>query len=371
MGNICINYIAYILYFLFLRKKNVIMRKALIYTVFIFFMVCHLYGQDTTQALKNRVENSDTIQTETMDTTFYNLNRENAALLYDEPKVAKVVIIEKDSEIDKILTYILPIFTLILGIFIEKLIENYNTKKRIAKSGKRWNAELQSLKEPIEQQIKGFNDFNTEYGDDVYHIPNILIYPDLKGDNLKSLDKSDLLEYIDSKNDITSGIKLFNKATGVISVLDNLNNNIHEKVNDFINSSGKHVEHFNISLQEFNAKLTELHTLQQNPATKILLGEDYGSLLNLYELNIVPHLEDSNFNPFQMEKDFFIKVISLLSKYHSNPAVLIILSPIRECMNAIRGLRLEKKYIKENLTQLIKSYNDLSTSIDNITEKLK
>jgi len=290
------------------------MRKIFIIVAFLLSIVFYSFCLDTIISPKK-----DTVNL--IDTTVYSLNSDSLLLLSDEPKVAQVIILEKNSDSDKILNYILPIITLILGIFLEKLIETYNTKKKVKKTGKRWNAELQSLKLPIQNQIENFNNFNNEYGDNVYAIPNIVTSPDLKGDNLKSLDKSDLLEYIDSKNKIEDGIKIFNRATGVISILDNLYNNLVEKVNEFKDGSSKHIEYFNNSFQKFVPKIIAL--LSSPEDQRVLSQKDFALLLQLYNQNIEPHLEESDFNPLEMEEDCFKPVIHILLKYNSNPVLVI------------------------------------------------
>lgn len=355
------------------------MRKLISLTICILFIGSVGFSQDSNQ--KDNVSDSiittkDTVcnvnlKEQSIDTVSYFMDKDNMVNLNNNPNVGQVIIIEKTNDIDKYLNYIIPVLTLILGIGIERLIENCNRKKRITKSGKRWCAELQSLKEPIEKQTESLNDFIVKYDGNEFMIPNINIFPNLKGDNLKTLDKSDLLDYIESIENTDDNIKLFNQATGIISILDSIYNNIQEKTNDFLKQSSQLTGSFNRNLQEYNAQLTQLHPLQQDPNTQILSPDDYNTLWDLYKRNIVPHLEDGRMNPFELGSTFFIPIIELFGNYHTNPGIIPILNPIRGCMNDIRGLRMEKVYIRENLTQIIEWYGNLSENLDDILTKLK
>lgn len=299
------------------------------------------------------------------------MGKDNSINLDDSPNVGRVVIIEKTNSIDKFLNYIIPILTLILGIYIERKIEKSNRKRSVLKSGKRWNSELKSLKEPIEEQIKHCRHFIDNYTENSFTIPGLAIFHVLKGDNLKSLDKSDFLDFIESKLNNDDSVIVFNKVSAFISILETLNNDIQINFEEFKNRSSRYTESFSRNLQEYIKILRELNTLQKNPQTFILAPKDFKQLSKLFLEHIEPHLEDGNMNPFELESKYFIPNIELLSKYHANPAIISISNTIANCMNDIKGLRFEKIYIKDNLKFVIDEYILLLRMLDDILGRLK
>lgn len=110
----------------------------------------------------------------------------------------KVVMVKEKSKVD-FLRYLIPIFTLLLGIWIKEHLDKKNEKKKILKSGKRWIAELRSLEEPLNKQIEALNNFLDEHGTDDFSIPRIVFYSSLNGEIFKSLDKSELIQFIEIK----------------------------------------------------------------------------------------------------------------------------------------------------------------------------
>lgn len=347
------------------------------------FLSTYFYAKDSTKAVNDNVA-IDTTQTvcTPLDTTKYNrtridtiynfVNSDSSTILNDkiEDHTRIDIIQDQTNTIKDIFNYISPIITLIIGIFIEKNIESFSRKRRIKKMTQRWRAELLSIKEPLQKQIQVFDLFISEYGDMVYDIPQIQLYSDLKGDNLKYLDKSDLLEYLEMYYKEQESLKIYHKATGVISILENAYKNIVQKFQDFQTSSSNYINEFNFGLQEFCGNLSRLHVCQENPGKKVFTDTEWDSLMFLYNQNIVIHLEDSNFNPFILKEKFFEPTIEIISKHHSDESIIPISDSIRKCMNAVRGLCLEKRYIHKNLLEIKKWYLELLNTIDSISGQM-
>ena len=313
--------------------------------------------------------NKDTFPT----SKIYHINCDSMTMINVPIKKDAKVIVEynKANALKEILDYIFPIITLILGIFVEKFIESISCKKRIEKNAKRWRAELLSLKDPILNQVQSLNQFISDYGENVFDIPpSFYIWNDLKGDNLKSLDKSDLLEYLESYYKEQNPVKLYHQVTGIISILDNQNKNLLDKFKDFLKSSTDLTNSFNYGLQEFNDNLLQLHILQQDVDKKIFTENEWDNIMSLYEKHIVPHLKDSHFNPFILKEQFFLPIIQIMSFHHSESSILPIGASIRKCMNAIQGLHLEKEYICNNLSRIEKGYLELLDTIESVADKI-
>src|SRR5690554_1844295 len=93
--------------------------------------------------------------------------------------------------------YIFPILTLLLGIGVNRFIDYLTNNKKIKKTAKRWTIELQNLKKPLERQINSIDEFLTEHKKEEFKMPNLKVETYLEGESFKSLDKTDLLKYLE------------------------------------------------------------------------------------------------------------------------------------------------------------------------------
>lgn len=114
--------------------------------------------------------------------------------------LTKVVMIKEKSKFD-FFRYLLPIFTLLLGIYIKEVLDERSEKKKIKKSGERWVAELRSIEEPLIKQIQTLKEFNEEHKKGEFTIPRIKVFSSLNGEVFKSLDKNELIQFIQMNNE--------------------------------------------------------------------------------------------------------------------------------------------------------------------------
>ena len=138
-------------------------------------------------------------KTKLIDTTTLNFENKEITIPSNRQNTTKIVIVKEKEKTDW-LKYSLPVFTLLLGIWIKEILEKHSNKTKIKKSGERWIAELRSLKEPLEQQIKSLQKFQTENDTNEFEIPNLGLYSSVSGDIFKSLDKSELIKFIEQNN---------------------------------------------------------------------------------------------------------------------------------------------------------------------------
>jgi len=190
--------------------------------IIILFISIQVIGQDSVG-----LKNDTTVFDKTSDTTFSEIDTVNLDLKNDEIEIStkvgnttKVILVKEKSKID-FLKYLLPIFTLILGIAIKEIMDKWSNKKKLRKSGERWIAELRSLEEPIEKQIESLQEFLQEHEKEEFSIPRLQVYSSLSGEIFKSLDKNDLIKYIElnnNKSDFKEIVKISNRTNGYVSV---------------------------------------------------------------------------------------------------------------------------------------------------------
>ena len=154
----------------------------------------------------------------------------------------KVVLLKEKNSTD-FLRYIIPILTLFLGVGLNKLLDSYSEKKKIKKSGRRWIAEIGSLKKPLENQIEELEKFLVEHKKENFITPRIITYSSLSGESFKSLDKGEFIKYIEltKKSDFQEVIKISNKTHGYISVLSSLFDFLKDKFDAYLSRASIHV----------------------------------------------------------------------------------------------------------------------------------
>ncbi|GAP71194.1 hypothetical protein SAMD00024442_1_7 [Candidatus Symbiothrix dinenymphae] len=293
-------------------------------------------------------------------------NEEQAIPISDTTKIIMV----KEKKICDILNYIFPIITLILGSLWNEYCHKINDKRRIKKSGNRWVAELRSLEEPINHQIKALNQFLGTFTDDDFQIPPPSIYPFLNGDVFKSLDKNDLLSFIErnnKNNDFKEIVKISNKTNGFISSLSELHSKLREKFEKFMTKT----DEYTINLQKFNEPLADYFNLVEKKC-----GEDcynlpnYKPMADLYSKYIMAQ-EDSKFNPFLLEKEFFLPLLThIFTNLRYDERIKPLRVSITESLNNIKNLKLEREYIKESVVKITEMYEKQLMDLNSIVKQI-
>jgi hypothetical protein len=270
---------------------------------------------------------------------------------------------------------LLPLFTLFLGIWVKGFLEKRSNKNKIKKSGERWIAELRSLKEPLEQQIESLEKFQSENDTDEFEIPNLGLYSAVNGEVFKSLDKGELIKFIELKNkklDFKQIIKVSNRTNGYISILENLYKTINEKFDKYLARISKYTSEFNANIQAFNIAFTDYGvTLEREIGGDPINDPRYRPLADLYSKYIMPRLVDGKLNPYHLDKLFFHPILQVLSHYRLEPQTKPLLNTITSCLNSIKAIRLEKHYITENIKVLIALYQKQLDELDKITSELE
>lgn len=308
------------------------------------------------------------------DTTALDFDKNELIIPLNQDGLTKVVMIKENSKVDWF-KYLLPIFTLFLGIWVKGFLENRSNKKKIKKAGERWIAELRSLKEPLEQQIESLEKFQTENDTDEFNIPNLGLYSAVSGEVFKSLDKSELIKFIELKNknlDFKNVIKISNRTNGYISILEHLFKTTNEKFEKYLAGISKNTAEFTINIQAFNLAFADYGiAIEKEIGADPINDPRYRPLAELYTEYIIPHLADGNFNPYVLDEHFFLPMVNILSRYRLEPQTKPLSNVITACLSSIKGIRLEKYYITENIKALIILYQKQLEELDEITSQLE
>ena len=258
-------------------------------------------------------------------------------------------------------TYIYPIITLLIGVWIKTAISSRADKRRSKKVGKRWVAELSAQSADIENQIEAFNTFITSYCDNRnrFDIPNIS-YGFINIRNFDALGKEDLYDYLGQllkKHDLEKVDDTYRKITSIISALESINSQVKNHIQRFLDRNNALVEAYNANLVQYD-KL-----LRQIPVG--YLGISDSTIINLRIIHYMICKNMPQINIFDCEDSFVIPSLKIL---RSNPFPPALDDTLQNCLNITLGLRNEKAYIKSNLESANTQYRKVLDKIAEINE---
>lgn len=285
----------------------------------------------------------------------------------------KVILSKEDSSPDYF-KYIFPILTLLLGIGINKALDYSKDKKRIKKSGERWVAEIRGLELPIKSQLASLRKFQLQIGKGKFEVPEMEIYPMLNGEIFKSLDKADLIKYIESfsgKN-YDDSVLASNRVHGYVNILAIHHDSLKEKFEAFLEKTSEHTTLFSRHLQalmrafgNYGVELEE--ELKQDPMN----NPRYLPIYQLFDKHIIPFMTSGEYDVYALERDFFIPLIQILGHLRLDKKINVMSDEVSACLIEIKGIKMEKGYLEENLQNLIKRYEDDLKELPEIVKEIK
>lgn len=258
-------------------------------------------------------------------------------------------------------TFIYPIVTLFIGVWIQDTMSSRADKRRSKKIGKRWIAELSAQYGEIENQIKSFDKFITEYCDNYnrFDIPNIS-YKFINGRNFDALGKEDLYDYLSrlSNRQNQTGEETYRKIIKIISSLDLIETQTRDHIQEFKNRTSTLVEAYNTNLVRYGKLLQRIPT--ENPS---MSGSMTIHLKALHFIAVCSSMSSNNI--FEYEDSFVKPSLEILKSNHFPEELDDVL---QNCLSITQELRKEKSYIKSNLQSANAQYGKVLEKIGEINE---
>lgn len=285
----------------------------------------------------------------------------------------KLIIINENKSEDKF-KYILPIFTLLLGIAINKVLDYWSDRKKTKKAGKRWLAEIRCLESPIKMQIEVLEKFLKSHEKETFETPNLATYSILNCEIFKSLDKGELLKYIQSqrKADFKDIVKASNTVHGYIAILTYLYETLKSDFEKYQTESTVWVNSLNTNLQSLLRESADYGILIENQTGKDPISDpQYKLITDLITKYIMPKSQTGDYDVFLLEKEFFIPLLTILGNLRLDFRTKNLSNYTSYCLNDIKAIRLEKQYFKENLTMIISNYKQQLVEFETITKTIE
>jgi hypothetical protein len=331
-------------------------------------------------AIAKAVAQSDTVE-------MTNLSTKEAQIPVDPEKITKVVIL-KDVAADDYSKYIISIISLLIGFFLNRVYDWWNSNRRMKRSGERWVVEMQSIKVPIDTQIDSLNDFKAKLDLKDFVALNMVTQTAINGDVFKSLDKNELIKYIElnngkawykrpfirSKNDksveFKKIVRISNRTHGYIAILSHQSNMINERYNAFLAGTSKHITEFTKNLQLFIAELRKFNLSIETEGKDIGVEPITAPIVQLYIQYIVPHIIDGKYNPFLLRDDYFAPVVEHLTVHRSDSRTIPLVSAAICCLDNIAGIQMERTYMIENINTITTNYKELADSLQPMIDEI-
>ncbi|NHM01688.1 hypothetical protein [Flavobacterium difficile] len=301
----------------------------------------------------------------------------------DTKKDINIILAKEEATGTDWAKYALPIITLFLGIGINRLIDWNSKRNATIRNGERWVVELRSTEVLLSQQVTDLIEFRDKLSVTEFVIPEIKAMTNINGDIFKSLDKSELIKYIEIKNSkplyericdskaekekaYKEVVSISNFTHGHIAIMEHQFKLIGEKFNSYLSGTSGHVQSFNKHLQEFLREYGMYNLDYEKEGVNIFEDERTAPLCVLYTAQIVPHIEDGEYNPFKLRDEFFIPSIRHLSHYRFEEKTLPLTRSITACLNDIAGIKAEVGYMTKNVNIILERYTELANSLPNV-----
>jgi len=336
------------------------------------------FGQKSTPKPNSRADSSkhafvkstgsDTLSLHDKDSLKYSVATDG------KPEIKMLIIKESCDKNEDFFKYIFPIITLLLGVCINKLLEYLSERKKIKKSGKQWFAEMAGLEDPIKNQIKELGELLKKEYEGKYGILPLRVITNLDCESFKTLEKTDLIKYLElhKKLNFRESVKTSNEAYGCISILADLHKSLKGKFNQYLDGTTSLIAQVNRNLQSLSQAFGQYQVLLEKELKADPINDPrYRPILDLFDQYIEPHRKDGAYDLFLLEEHFFEPLTEILAHLRHDDRTSPMTTFSIECINAIKGIRMEKHYWIENMKIIIGHYEEQIKDLEIIDKKIE
>lgn len=265
------------------------------------------------------------------------------------------IIYLKNPETTDYFKYIFPIFTLLIGIVVNRYLDYNNNKKKIKKSGKRWLAELITLEKPIESQIENIESFLVEHNKPNFTFPRPILVTSLDCEVFNSLDKSELIDYLQQfkKNTFEDAVNNSNQINGFVTILKSHYENFKKHFEEYKTNVSHYTTTVSRNLQGLQKEFVNYGILLEEELGRDPINDPrYRPIFDLFNLQIRPYLQNGNYDIYNLETNFLLPMISVLSNLRLDTRTHGMKDFVQNMLTEIKGIRLEKTSLVRILIQL-------------------
>ncbi|MFW0717393.1 hypothetical protein [Pedobacter sp. N23S346] len=349
----------------------------------IFLMVMALIASKDVRSLEKTTPKQVTVPIEKKtDTPKHVMPAVNAVLVVKEVKVPSrkldhCIYIRMDNPAAKNTNPwykdILPVITLVLGLLLKELIDGWGNIKRTKKIGKRWKTELEILIKPLERQVEEIQKAIDHRQANPNEPPKLVSIASLECENFESLDKSELLTYINRYfiNDYKEAVSLTGQINLQISIIKSNSLLLKDTFFKGLEEIGKRNDKLNANFQELlHALHVYKNTLINKGGKEALYSDKFRTLDELYGVQVLPHLEDGKFDYRTLDREYFTPMIKELDRLSDDTDTHQMATVTRKCLDNVMGIQMESLYLTTNLANLMHYFQQSKTDLQKVLESL-
>lgn len=266
--------------------------------------------------------------------------------------------------------YAFTIITLIIGVALDRGIDFVVSRKKIHKAGNQWLGEFKYFLSPIEKQIDNINTFLHTHDRTKFNTPVFGILFSLKGENFKSLNKSEFYDYLKrNKKQINSPIQFANELHVIVDIVAYNYVNIDDAFNTYKNKTSEMFDLFILNLNNLIKAIAHLATeLEKN---SIDYNDDplFRGALTIQQ-NGMPKDDMGYIDIYAVNNDMIIPMIKHLSLYRTDERTNELRDAASQCSTYIKKIKLEENYLILKLEQIVVSLEKSKNKLISLLEKL-
>lgn len=276
---------------------------------------------------------------------------------------------------------VLPILTLVLGIFLNRMIDFFTERKKIKRHGARWHAELSSLVNPIDKQIGILEAiFIQNEKESTVDIPRLTVVSSLDCSTIQSLDRFELIRFLEKiKNKkYSESIEISNQVKTLINILETNYETLKTKYADYLRELSKCTTIFVSELQnvqrnfaEYGVELErEIRSKSDDSLEQVLTSDPrFKPLLDLFDKELLPHMRNPNFDYYNFDQSFLTPLLYELANLRLDQRTQPLANSTRQSLIYLNQFKQEKYYFQRNLETIIEIYKSSKSDLEVILKR--
>jgi hypothetical protein len=283
------------------------------------------------------------------------------------------VIFEDTSKPDYF-KYIFPILTLLLGVALNKFLDNIKDRKKIKKAGERWKEELAALELLISKQISYIEHYLQKQSIHNDQTKPFLIVSELSCEAFNVLDKSELIQYFQKslhknfKKPVFISGKIYVILTTLKSTYQDLLAALNTYTKEAIAAPDKIFDLLKmliIELDVFKSSVVNLDTANDDITSKISHIED------LINEHVVLSKQLQDFDIFSLENKLYYPILSVFKIQSDSESVSKINSIIHESLSILSTVQTEHERLKKMMIYCKADYKEDLKNIEIVLQNFK
>lgn len=349
------------------------MKRIAVSILLLSFIACHAQKKSTkSNPPPTEKATIDTIAKidSTKETLIDSLTISDTVINHSQVKM----ILVKEIDLNWFEKYWFPFILLIIGAAIPFVWEYFAGNRRLKKIGARWAAEIKFLEYPLKDQISAIEDFSVQHKVPDYEIPQLYIIEGLNAEKFQTMDKGELLKYIQKfkeKNEKQATINS-NRIHGYINIIKGTEAVLKEKFDEYMNKTSELNTRFSRNLTRISRAFgvySVLLEIQYNGGNYIV-HPHYKEIADLFQQHLYPNMA-TGLKLFTIKDNFLMGLMPVLAELRLDLRTHEMSDYLANCLEEIKQIDFERTYLQENLEIIKERFKEQLSELPEIKELIE